>query len=110
MSNLTYLASPYSKYPGGREEAFKLVCKKAAELMVQGEHIFCPIAHSHPIEVEGMEGHYQDGDFWLNQDFAVLQSCNKVYVYRMDGWQASEGIIRELEFAAQHGIPVEYID
>ena len=109
MSNLVYLASPYSRYPGGRVEAFRLVCKKAAELMVQGEHIFCPIAHSHPIEEIGMEGHYQYGDFWLNQDFAVLQSCNKVYVYMMDGWKNSEGIARELAFAAEHGIPVEYI-
>lgn len=108
--NLTYLASPYSKYPGGRKEAFKLACKKAAELMVQGEHIFAPIAHSHPIEDIGMKGFIQDGDFWLDQDFAVLQSCNKVYVYRMAGWEESEGIKRELAFAADHGIPVEYID
>jgi hypothetical protein len=109
-NNLVYLASPYSKYPGGRKKAFKLVCKKAAELMVQGEHIFCPIAHSHPIEVEGMGGHQQDGDFWLDQDFAVLSACSKMFVYRMAGWEDSEGVARELAFAKQHKIPVEYID
>lgn len=107
--NLTYLASPYSKYHGGRHEAFTKVSHKAAQLMMAGENIFCPIAHSHPIEKYGMKTD-QDGDFWLNQDFAVLQHCNKVKVYRMHGWDESIGVKREIEFANERGIPVEYID
>lgn len=110
MNKLIYLASPYSKYPQGRYEAYAKVCKKAAELMVQGELVFCPIAHSHPIEEIGMEGHIQEGDFWLTQDFAVLSKCDAIYVYKMPGWEESYGVGKEIEFAKDRGIPISYIE
>ncbi len=112
MSEMIYLASVYSQGGAGknkRTRRFKLACKKAAQLMAEGKNVFCPIAHSHPIEVHGMdkiEGH----DFWLKQDFAVLKRCDKLVVYRMPGWQESVGIQREIAFAENHGIPIEYVD
>jgi hypothetical protein len=112
MSELIYLASPYSVGGAGknlRTRRFKQACRKAAELMQQGYVVFCPIAHSHPIEVHGMpvvEGH----DFWLKQDFGVLEKCSKLVVYKMKGWDKSFGIGREIEFAKEHGIPIEYLD
>ena len=112
MSDLIYLASVYSQGGAGknkRTRRFKQVCKKAAELMAQGENVFCPIAHSHPIEVHGMttiEGH----DFWLKQDFAVLEKCSKMVVYKMKGWEKSVGIAAELKFAEARNIPIEYLD
>ena len=106
--NLIYLASPYSKYPGGRQEAYDIVCKKAAELMLEGHKIFCPIAHSHAIEQHMSD--IQDGEFWLEQDFAVLYNCNALYVYQMPGWQDSVGVIREIAFAHQFRIPVTHIE
>ena len=85
--SFTYLASPYS--PVGefteriknqlRKQRFEEVCEKAAELMLTGERIFCPIAHSHPIEHYGMED-TQSGDFWLEQDFAILAHANLLKV------------------------------
>jgi hypothetical protein len=108
MSKLVYLASPYSRFPGGREQAFKLVCQKAAQLMEQGVSVFCPIAHSHPIEVEGMSK-IQDGDFWLKQDFAVLDKCDELWVYKMPGWDTSYGVEKEIERAQWEGIPIKYI-
>ena len=80
--SLVYLASVYSQGNAGknkRTRRFKQACKKAADLMAQGEVVFCPIAHSHPIEVHGMdtvEGH----DFWLKQDGAILERCDKMVV------------------------------
>jgi len=109
MSNLIYLASPYSKFPGGREEAFNTICKKAAQLMEQGHLIFCPIAHSHPIEDIGMTK-IHDGDFWLKQDFAVLAACKELWVYKMPSWEDSYGVAKEIEFANKNNITVKFID
>jgi hypothetical protein len=117
---MIYLASPYTivNAPVGlsaqalknrRTRRFKQVCKKAAELMLNGEQVFCPIAHSHPIEVLGMK-EVKNGDFWLEQDFAVLAHAKELRVYRMPGWEASDGIRREIAFAAERNIPVTYID
>ena len=115
--SFTYLASPYS--PVGdftpivknqlRKQRFEEVCEKAAELMLEGEKIFCPIAHSHPIEHVGM-GEQQTGDFWLDQDLAILAHANKLKVFRMDGWDKSVGVKREIDFAVERGIPIEYVD
>ncbi len=105
---LVYLASPYSKYPGGREAAYKEVCSKAAELMQQVA-IFCPIAHSHSIELEGMNGDIKNGDWWLKQDFAVLKRCDELWVYQMPGWEESYGVTKEIMFALNNLIPIKMI-
>jgi hypothetical protein len=112
MTELLYLASVYSQGNASankRTRRFKQACKKAAELMQAGHNVFCPIAHSHPIEIHGLpsvEGH----DFWLKQDAAVLERCTKLLVYKMPGWTKSVGIKWEIAFAEKHGIPVEYLE
>lgn len=109
MTKLVYLASPYSKYPGGRAEAFQLACQKAAEVMSMGYAVFCPIAHSHSIEEVGMGGEIMDGDWWLHQDFAVLDKCDELWVYMMPGWEVSYGVGKEIERAKRLGIIIEYL-
>lgn len=109
MSKLWYLASPYSAYHRGREEAYYEVCEMAARLMLDGFSIFCPIAHSHSIETTSMEGR-QEGDWWLDQDFAVLSKCDGLIVYMMPGWEKSYGVGKEIEFAKERGIPIVYLD
>jgi hypothetical protein len=106
---LVYLASPYSAYGGGRKEAFKLACKKAAEVMSMGYAVFCPIAHSHSIEEIGMGGEVMSGDWWLEQDFGVLDKCDELWVYMMPGWEKSYGVGKEIERAKRLGLPIEYL-
>lgn len=110
FSELVYLASPYSKFPGGREQAYLLVCKKAWELMNEGYNVFCPIAHSHAIEITGGNGVVKDGDWWLKQDFAVLRECRSLFVYKMPGWDESYGVGKEIELAKWEGIPIRYLE
>lgn len=106
---LVYLASPYSKFPGGVDVAFELACQKAAEVMSMGHNVFCPIAHSHPIEVYGMDGEKGDHNFWLKQDFAVLDRCDELWVYMMPGWSESYGVTKEIERAKRLKLPIEYL-
>jgi Domain of unknown function (DUF1937) len=104
-----YLASPYSApTPGERHTRFVKACKKAAALMEDGHVVFCPIAHSHSIEVEGMD-EIHDGKFWLRQDFAILDCVDVLFVYMMDGWEESKGIKAEIAYAKAENIPVYYI-
>jgi hypothetical protein len=106
-SKLIYLASPYSKYPHGRVHAEAAVSTKAAELMSKGVALFCPITHSHWIE-QHMDS-VQDGDWWLEKDFAVLERCDELWVYQMPGWDESYGVKKEIEFAEHNNIPITYV-
>lgn len=105
---LTYLATPYSKYIYGRQQAYQDACSAAAALMLKGYNVFCPIAHSHAIETNAMNKN-QDGDFWLKQDFAILVHCDELIVYCMSGWKESYGVNKEIEFAEANNIPVRFV-
>ena len=108
-NHLIYLASPYSKYTGGRQEAFNLVCKKAGELMSLGWNVFCPIAHSHPIELSGSVTDTSHG-FWLKQDFAVLSRCTELWVFKLPGWEESFGVREEMKFAQHLNLPIRLLE
>lgn len=102
---LIYLASPYS---GNEEKNFQLVAKKASELISQGLIVFCPITMCHPMSIYGkLPGGWE---FWEKFDRTYLSCCNKVIVYRIEGWDKSKGVQAEIKIAQEMDIPIEYID
>lgn len=105
---LTYLASPYSHPdPVIMEERHELACRAAGALMLQGEVVFAPIAHSHFIGKHLNKP--TDHDFWLKQDFGILAKCSQMIVLMAGGWQESFGVQAEIKFCAERGIPVRYL-
>lgn len=109
--NMTYwyLASPYSKYPGGLEEAFAIVCRNAALLVQNKVPVFCPIAHTHPLAVHGQLDPY-DHDIWLPADEPMMHSAKGLIILAMDGWRASKGVRVEREFFQAAGKPEIFMD
>lgn len=111
---LTYLASPYSHPDDAvRQDRFELACVAAAKLMMAGEVVFSPIAHSHSIETLGMPklgGDIPKYDFWMAQDLPILSLASKLVVLKLDGWKTSRGVWREITHAIENGIPVEYME
>lgn len=104
----TYLASPYT-HPDEtvRRLRFEEACAAAARLMAEGEVVFCPIAHSHPIDI--LFPKPESGEFWKKQDAPFLAGASKVKVLMLPGWAASPGVANEIAYARTHNIPVEYI-
>jgi hypothetical protein len=112
---LIYLAVPYSYKDADpavvaqvQETRFKIVSKVAAKLMNEGNYIFSPISHSHPLSVAG--GLPGDWKFWEGYDRCILSFCKKVIVLRLPGWETSTGVQAEIKIARELGIPVEFID
>lgn len=104
-----YLACPYSHpNPEERELRFLLSCKKAAQLMEQGHIVFSPLSHSHPISkytvVEPC-----DHDFWLRQDLPMIDWCDELWIYQLDGWEKSKGIQVEIKKAESLRKPIQYV-
>ena len=106
---VVYLASPYSHPdPTVRDERFQAACRAAAKLMLGGQCVFAPIPHSVPIEEQFPE--MQGFDFWMSMDLPILARCTKIVVLTLDGWEKSRGVKRELEYAHEHGIPIEFME
>lgn len=90
-----YVASPYSKYPKGLDEACAEVCRSAALLVKADYPIFCPIAHSHPIATMG--GLPDDYKFWEKQDKVMMGIAKGLIVVTMHGWINSHGVLDEIK-------------
>lgn len=105
---MNYLAGPYhSVHSHIKERRYNQLTFVAAQLMKRGEVIFSPITHCHYLAQE--HASFEGPDFWLTQDLAILRRCDKLLVLQLDGWENSVGLKREIEFATEHNIPVEYI-
>ena len=107
MSDLIYLASPYTHEDAGvMEMRFEMACTQAVEMMGAGMIVFSPIAHCHPLS----DWHDLPGDweYWQRFDEAILKACGKLVVLKLDGYEHSAGIAAEVMIAKRLGIPVEW--
>jgi Domain of unknown function (DUF1937) len=107
--NLLYLASPYSKYPTGIDQAFKDISKIAAAFIRAKVKIYCPIAHTHPIAIHGDLDPF-DHEVWMAVDEPLLKICDGLVIVMLPGWQKSDGINIELNHALQTNKPIFYYD
>lgn len=104
-----YLATPYTKYAGGREAAFRDACRLAARCMLRGVLVFSPIAHSHPIsQHEGIDE--TDLNFWLEQDQPLINAAVGCLVCMLDGWRESSGVAYEIEEFRKAKKPYFFLD
>lgn len=104
---MIYLASPYSHPdPAVREERYRAACHAAAALLLAGQPVFSPIAHSHPLVDYGLPA---DWSFWQRYDRELLARCDEVVVLMLAGWRESVGVREEIRIARELGKPVRYL-
>lgn len=107
MDGYLYVATPYTKYPGGIEEAFREACRVTAVLMRQGAKVFSPIAHTHPIATYGGIDP-KDWEFWMAADAPLMEAASGLIVVMMPGWEESAGVAAEIEAFKAAGKPIYY--
>lgn len=106
---LIYLASPYSNPSADvMQDRFERVCRVAARLMGEGVHLYSPIAHTHPIAVQGSLP--RGWEFWEQYDRKLLAACQELWIVTLDGWKESKGVAAEFAIAGEMGLPVKYIE
>lgn len=104
-----YLATPYSKYSKGLEEAFKLACRFAAKVIREGKKIYSPIAHTHPIAIHGGMDPY-DHSIWIPVDKPFMAAAYGLIVVMAEGWDESKGIAIEIEEFKKANKPIVYME
>ncbi len=105
---LIYLATPYSKFMEGHENAFERASAMAGELLNRGVHCFCPIAHGHPIQKFGKTppiSHEQ----WMEFNMRFERACGALLVAQMAGWRESRGIADEILHFKAAGKPIFFL-
>lgn len=124
MNPIVYLALPYSSAVDKsqelsstkpnyntdeiKEERFKKANEVSAKLFKAGFWVVSPISMSHPIAKEGNLGDsFSD---WEKFNYFQISTCHMVFILCIDGWDASEGVAKEVTFAQDNNIPVIKID
>jgi hypothetical protein len=109
MSNIIYFGCPYShKDPEVVQERFEKACRTVAKLTSQGYVVISPIIYGHTL----IQYHEMPGDwaFWKNFCQSFLVKCSEMMVYKMEGWEESEGLKAEIERADQLGLKITYVE
>lgn len=100
-----YLASPYSKYPGGIDRAHLSACALAGALMKRGIPVYSPIAHSHPIAIAAKIDPFSH-DFWLPVCLPTMQAARGAIIAEFPSWEQSKGMAWEIEWFEKQERPV----
>lgn len=104
-----YLATPYSRYPGGIEEAFREACKQTALLIQAGIPVFSPIAMTHSVAiVAGLDP--LDHSIWMPADKPMMEAAKGLIICKMEGWEESKGVKEEQDFFLSLRKPVFYME
>lgn len=108
MSKIIYLATPYThKDESVVEERYKMTANKCAELISSGLVVISPIFYGHNLlKYKEMPGDWQ---FWQNFCESFLRKSDELWIYMIDGWDESTGILAEIKIAKEMNIPVLYI-
>lgn len=95
-----YLASPYAKYPDGKEAAFIAVAEQAARLVKSRVSIYSPIVHNHTLaQADYALEHVTDPDFWVNTIYGpMMYGAFGLIVCMLPSWSESVRIQREIAF------------
>lgn len=86
-----------------------MITKKVAELMSQGMHIFSPLNHSHDMATRFLSD-WTQFKYWREYDLSMLERCDAMIVYKLQGWNKSIEIRTEREFAQRRGKPLFFLE
>lgn len=50
------------------------------------------------------------GEYWLSFDYTFMEICAQIVVLKLDGWEESMGVQREIAFFQSRGLPVRFLE
>lgn len=105
-----YLASPYTKYEGGREAAYDAVIDNVTPLLADGWTLYSPILHNHPLSAEYSEEALVDFDFWKKVNLPFMRCADGLVVLKLPGWEESVGVQWEVDHFRMEHKPIMWLE
>ena len=103
-----YVATPYSHYPGGIQDACAMADRCGGWLAAQGLSLFVPISLTHRL-AEAANLDPFDHAFWLAFDRPFMRAATGLVVAMMPGWRDSFGVRFEIDEFESAGKPIFYM-
>jgi hypothetical protein len=103
-----YLASPYTHKDPDVMNRRNLEAMECLHWLL--EHrvwTYSPIVHCHPIALRWALP--RSNDFWKEYNRNMLERARSMLILKVDGWESSEGIRDETDFARKRKIEVTFI-
>jgi len=91
-----YIATPYTKYRLGIQEAWKAAVDVCGRLKHEGVVLYSPIVHSHPIAVMGGIDPL-DFKMWIKDNESQVADADAIAVIQLEGWEESYGVKVEID-------------
>ena len=109
VRTLEYLAAPYMHERPIISAARAILATRAAATLIKADrHIFSPLSMSHDMSQMRILDKRTPDD-WLRLDFAVLAQCKTLLVLQLKGHQESYGVGKEITYAGENAIPMEFL-
>jgi Domain of unknown function (DUF1937) len=110
--NVIYLACPYTDPdPAVRKSRFDVATAVAADFIRTGRIVYSPITMTHPIDmVLAGASNTLGSDYWVAFDEAFMDMCSEIVVIRLNGWDKSSGVRREIAYFQERNKSVRYMD
>lgn len=103
-----YLASPYTDPdPKVKQRRHRIVNYMCYYLMKKGVFVYSPLTHNLPIDQWGFHGNWQT---WKDFDHTMVSKCDGLIVLKLPGWEESQGVQAEIEYAKKLGLTIEWIE
>jgi hypothetical protein len=109
VAGFWYLATPYSKWANGIDDAAFVAAEVAAKIIRRGVPVYSPIAHTHPIAVVGNIDPL-DHAIWMPMDKPIFDAAVGLIVAMLEGWRESYGIGKEIAWCEAAGKPIFMLD
>lgn len=106
---MIYLASPYTHANASvRQHRYIQAIHAVATYAKRGENCYSPVVHFHMAALI----HELPGDFhfWQEINYAMIDRCDSLVVLKINGWDTSFGVMKEIEYAVSLGKPVSYLE
>lgn len=106
---MIYLASPYTKYPFGLDDAAEDIAKVTGRLMMMGLNVHSPIVPTHYIaKFAGIDP--VDHELWMKIDAAFIEVCDAMVIAQLTGWDVSRGVAHEIDVFTLQNKPIMTLD
>lgn len=106
---MIYLASPYTDSSAiTMQMRYSDALYATAKFLAEGHHIYSPIVHFHAIAC--LHNLPRDADFWWDINSTMIRKADALWVLKLTGWQNSIGVMKEIVFATDLGLPIRYVE